>query len=429
MRVLFHYTHKQTLGHTTRSIALATALCRHKAEVLILQGGLPQPFIRFPKDCRLLDIPLPFDTRTSFQSHAVPVSAAKRAQFILRAAADFCPDVLITEFFPFGRLSYLPELLPTLRYLRKKGTRIIASIGYPLLIDLDLLERKKFAALHRAIFAFYDTFLIHTPKELETSYIRETIQSPLLSRSYAAIMKNLKKRIVYTGYVFPEKIITGGTQLSTGKNTASTIVISRGGGAVYPKLITLAIEAQRLLDKRIRTVIACGPATTPKEMALFRSCLKSEDKARVFLVDLLGNLDDFFRTCRVSVSLCGYNTSVQLMRYGTPSVIVPYQNRLSKTSTNDQVARARLLQEHFSSIILEHDTITARSLADAIEKQMSSPRPVPAPQNWFNGADFSARFIAHSPVEHSLSESSHAEDSFRSSSHTEDSFRSQGTAN
>ncbi len=89
MRVLFHYTHKQTLGHTTRSIALAAALCRQKAEVLVLQGGIPQPFIRFPKGCKVLDIPHPFDTRTSFQSRAVPVSAAKRAQFILKAAADF----------------------------------------------------------------------------------------------------------------------------------------------------------------------------------------------------------------------------------------------------------------------------------------------------------------------------------------------------
>ena len=153
-------------------------------------------------------------TRTSFQTHAVPVSAAKRAQFILQTAAEFAPDVLITEFFPFGRLAYMPELLPTLRYLRKKGTRIIASIGYPLLIDFDRLQDQKFAALHRAIFAFYDTFLIHTPESLETSYIQETIQSPELSRSYAAIMKNLKKRIIYTGYVFPEKMITGGTPIT-----------------------------------------------------------------------------------------------------------------------------------------------------------------------------------------------------------------------
>ena len=339
-----------------------------------------------------MDVPLPFDTRTSFQSLALPVSASRRAQFILKTAVDFCPDVLITEFFPFGRLAYMPELVPTLRYLRKKGARIIASVGYPLLIDLDRLEDQKFAALHRAVFAFYNNFLVHTPDGLETSYIQKTIQSPGLSRLYAATMKDLKKRIIYTGYVFPEKMITGGTSLPVDKNTPA-IVISRGGGAVYPKLITLAIEAQRLCDDKIRTVIACGPATTSKEMGLFQSCLKPKDKGRVFLADHLANLDDHLRHCRVSVSLCGYNTSVQLMRYGTPSVIVPYQNNIFKMSTNDQVARARLLAERFSSIVLDYDTMTAQSLADAIKKQMSSPRPSPAPDDWFNGAEMAARFV------------------------------------
>ena len=394
MRVLFHYTHKQTLGHTTRSVALAAALCRHGAEVLILQGGVPQPFIRFPKESRVLDIPFPFDNRESFQSHIAPSSASKRAQFILKTAAEFSPDVFITEFFPFGRLAYLPELLPTLRWLRKKNTRIMASIGYPLLVDLDRLSDKTFAALHRAAFAFFDKFMIHTPNGLETSYIHETIQSPALSQAYSTIMKDIKKKIVYTGYVFPEKMLTGGTPLAAEKNIDSnTIIISRGGGAVYPKLITTAIEAQRRIDKSIRTVIACGPATSPQEMDLFQSSLKVSDKKRVLISNQIDNLDDHLRTCRVSVSLCGYNTSVQLMRFGTPSVIIPYRNNKSTLPTNDQVARAKLLQEKFKSVILDYDTMTAESLADSIEQQMSQPRPKPAPASWFNGADVAARLV------------------------------------
>jgi predicted glycosyltransferase len=390
MRVLFHYTHKQTLGHTTRSVALCTALARHGAEVLILQGGLPQPFIRFPETCRVLDIPFPFDTRASFQNHSVPVSASKRAQFILKTAAEFTPDVLVTEFFPFGRMAYIPELLPTLRYLRKKGTRIIASIGYPLLTDLDRLEDPTFAALHKAIFAFFDAFLIHTPRELETKYIQDTIQSPALSNLYAAVLKNLKKKIFYTGYVLPEPIITGGTPLSV---EPDTIVVSRGGGAVYPKLVTAAIEAQRHLDDKVRTVIACGPATSPKEMALFKSRLKATDKGRVFLADHLNNMDEHLKNCRVSVSLCGYNTSVQLMRYAVPSVIVPYQNKDAQMPTNDQIARAKLLQEQFASIPLDYDELTGPSLAVAIKEQMKKPRPTTAPYDWFNGADVAARMI------------------------------------
>jgi predicted glycosyltransferase len=394
MRVLFHYTHKQTLGHTTRSVALATALVRHGAEVLVLQGGVPQPFVRFPKGCKVVDIPFPFDTRASFQSHVAPAAATQRAKFILQAAAEFSPDVLLTEFFPFGRLAYMPELLPTLRFLRKKKVRIMASIGYPLLIDLDRLKNPKFAALHRAVFAFFDTFLIHTPEELETPYIQRTIQSPGLSNTYATFMKNLGKKIIYTGYVYPENMITGGTPLTATKNfELKTLVISRGGGAVYPKIITTAIKAQRYLNKNTRTIIACGPATSSKEMALFQSCIPSYDTKRVFLADHLNNLDEHLQNCHVSISLCGYNTSVQIMRYGTPSIIVPYQNSNAQMPTNDQVARAQLLQEKFSSIILNYKTMTATSMAEAIRKQLAQPRPKPAPADWFNGAEVAARFV------------------------------------
>ena len=393
MRILFHYTHKQTFGHTTRCFSFANALSSRGAEVLILHGGIPQPFIRSPKGCKIVDIPHPFDSRNSFQSHAKPVSAEQRTDFILKTATDFNPDVFITEFFPFGRMDYAPELLPTLRHLRKKGTRIIASIGYPLVANLEHFKDQRFAAFKRALFAFFDTFLIHTPPELETQYFKETIQPTTLSNSYTSIMESLKKRIIYTGYIFPDKMVTGGTPLPATK-ASNTIIVSRGGGSVYPKLITSAIEAQRHLDGKICTIISCGPATSSKEKAFFQSRLQPQDKGRVFLADYLDNLHDHLRTCRVFVGLCGYNTSVQLMRYGTPSVIIPYQNKLSTIPTNnDQLPRSRLLQEKFSSIVLDCHTMTRQSLATAIKEQLSRPRPAPAPADWFNGADVAAQAV------------------------------------
>ncbi|MCC6758830.1 MAG: hypothetical protein IT395_04305 [Candidatus Omnitrophica bacterium] len=392
MRILFHFTHKQTLGHTTRSVALATALCRQGVELLVLQGGMPQPFVRFPKKCKVVDIPFPFDSRQSFQERAVEIQAAKRGEFILKTAANFSPDVFITEFFPFGRLAYAPELLPALRFLRKKGTKIVASIGYPLIIDLNRLEDKRFAAFHKALFAFYDSFFIHTPPGLETPYFQSSIKSTGISTAYATIMKELEKKITYTGYIFPERMITGGTELPT--MNLPTILVSRGGGAVYPKIIVRAIEAHRQLDKPTQMIIACGPATSEKEMALFTSFLKPQDQGRIFLATHLNDLDERLSQCAVSVSLCGYNTSVQMMRYGTPSVIIPYQNNLSAMPTNDQIARSRLLEERFSASIVSYDTLNAQSLADAINEQMSRPRPKPGPTAWFNGADTTARLIA-----------------------------------
>jgi len=391
MRILVHYTHKQTLGHTTRTISLVKALCDRGAEVRVLQGGMPQPFVRFPENCIVRDIPRPFDTRGSFQADKEPVYAYQRAQFILRTAIDFKPHVMITEFFPFGRHKYLPELLPALQHLRKKKTRIMASIGYPLIMELESLNKSPLT-LMKAMFHLFSKFLIHTPPELETQYIKDSFQSGILSQSYAEIMERLKKKIVYTGYIFPEKIIAGGAELPVNKKT-NDIVISRGGGSVYPKLIAAAIKAQRHLDKNISTIIACGPATSVKEKNLFHSLLDPNDTGRVFLADHINNLHDYLKTCAVSVNLCGYNTSVQLMRYGTPSIIIPYHNVLSRIQTNDQIARARLMRERFSSTILDCRTLTGPSLARAIKEKINQPRPRPAPAEWFNGAATAAQAI------------------------------------
>ena len=392
MKILFHFTHKQTFGHTTRSFSFAKALADRGAEVLILQGGVPQPFILNPAGCKVVDIPFPFDNRDSFQSLIKSTASAQRSEFILNTAKNFSPDVFITEFFPFGRLDYTPELIETLRYLSKKGSRIIASIGYPLITDLDKFDNQRFASFKKALFAFFNTFLIHTPPELENKYFEQTIQSSTLSSLYSSLMDKLKKRTVYTGYIFPEKLITGGTT-SPPTPSSNTIIVSRGGGSVYPKVIASAIKAQRELEKKFHTTIACGPATSPKEKKFFQTQLKPEDNDRVFLTDYLNNLHDYFHTCRLSISLSGYNTSVQLMRYGTPSIIIPYQSKNLKNLTNDQIARSQLLKEKFSSIILDCHTLTTKSLVTAIKEQLSRPRPDPAPADWFNGADVAARLI------------------------------------
>ncbi len=397
-RILIHYTHKETLGHTTRTAALVSAITRNyagKAEVLVLQGGVHQPYVQHSDLARIVDIPYPFDTRDSFRAPSANRQTAARAAFVLDTAQTFKPDVFITEFFPFGRSAYTAELLPVLGYLRRSKARIMASIGYPFIIDLIHLHEPAFANVFNTLLRLYDTFLIHTPNELETPYFLNSMGAPDLQELYKKTLRTIRTRTVYTGYIVPEKILKpAATPLSaTLPSAKNTIIVSRGGGAVYPKLIIHAIRAQKLLGKDFRTIIACGPSTTAKEKLLFQTCLNKERPRQLLLADHLPDLDDHLATCQVSVSLTGYNTSVQLMRHGTPSVLVPYQNFRSSMPTNDQLARACLLQEHFGSLRLEHDTLTPKSLTEAIRQRAAMPRPKPGPKAWFSGAAASARII------------------------------------
>ncbi len=398
--ILIYYSHKETLGHTTRVAAIAGALAKdhdRSINLHILQGGAPQPYIRFPGPARVIDLPHPFDTRASFKGIREMRYVAERARCILENTRRILPDIFVTEFFPFGRLNYMPELMPTLQYLRRRNVSIYASIGYPLLINLVNLKEAKFRDMLGRLISLYDKVLIHTPPGLEEPYVAKTITSPELRQLYRQFFDTIKNKIVHTGYVMPGAILKNTRPLPPAAAPCQhTVIVSRGGGAVYPKVILNAIRAQAILGDAYRFIIACGPATSPEEQKLFDLYLKQHGTDHVVLSDHIPDFGELLATCDVSISLGGYNTTVQLMRAGTRAIIIPHHIKNAPVATTDQLARARLMAKHFKSIIIPYEDLTPARLARAVTRQCQASRPAPAPAAWFCGAMTSANILMKS---------------------------------
>ena len=395
--ILIYYSHKETLGHTTRVAALADALIKGygaKVSLHILQGGVPQPYIRFPEAAEIINLPHPFDTRASFKGIREMRYVAERARAILNNARRILPDIFVTEFFPFGRLNYMPELLPTLQHLRRRNVAIYASIGYPYLLNLSDMKEAKFRDMLGQLLQLYDKILIHTPPGLEDPYFAKTISSPGPQRRYREFFDGIKEKIIYTGYVVPGKVLKGTAPLPSATTSGqSTVVVSRGGGAVYPKVILNAIRAQALLGNAYRFIIACGPATSVAEQKLFDLHVRKYGTGNVILHRHIPNLGELLATCDVSVSLGGYNTAVQLMRADARAIIIPHHIKDAPLATTDQLARARLMKEKFQSTVIDYADLTPVKLARAIEKKCRAPRPGQAPTVWFGGATSSANIL------------------------------------
>ncbi|MEI8011201.1 MAG: glycosyltransferase, partial [Candidatus Omnitrophota bacterium] len=393
-----HYTHKETLGHTTRIIAIAHALIENygdKISLHILQGGIPQAYVNFPAEAHVINIPHPFDSRASFKRITGTRHNSERAQFILAQARRIIPDIFITEFFPFGRIDYLPELLPTLKYLFQKHSHIYASIGYPYLQSLSSVQEKRDNKILNKLLPFYNKLLIHTPPELENSYFLESLPSPELQEKYQNFFASIKHKTIYTGYVTPHDALqpTISIPVSTSKNPQHTVIVSRGGGTVYPKIILNAIQAQAILGDHYRFIIACGPASSSQEQALFLSFHKKYNTRHVFLFNHIPSLGTLFKDCDASISLCGYNTSVQLMQAGTPAIMIPYHHPQARISTNDQIARSLLMKCHFQSTIIPYINLSPKTLAKAVEEKCRLPRPKTAPAAWFCGGKATADIL------------------------------------
>lgn len=396
--ILLHYTHKQTLGHTTRVLSIASALVQQYGagiKLNILQGGLPQPFIRFPKAARIINIPAPFDSRASFKGLSSPSVIAARSRFVMEAARRMIPDVFVTEFFPFGRIEYADELLPTLKYLRNIGVRIYASIGYPHVANIMSKGQERSLQLILQMISLYDRLLIHTPPGLENPYFLRTFSTESLREQYTQFFQAIAHKITYTGYILPPRVapLKKHARLIKHKPGHFTILVSRGGGAVYPKIIANAIQAQSILGEKYHFVISSGPSTTQAERTLFHSLLKKCGSQNTTLLDYLPDLPLLLKHAQVSVSMCGYNTSTQLLYARAPSVVIPYVNDFANISSNEQLARSLLLRDHIQSTILNYPDLNARTLAQAIKTQCPANNPREVPQEWFSGNKATARYI------------------------------------
>ena len=392
-KILIHYTHKGTLGHSTRIQRLCHELVKTHGpgvEVHILQGGLPQPCVQFPKETRLIPIPAPFDSRASFAiKHKIPQQEHLRSHFVLQMAQRIQPDIFLTEFFPFGRQDYTPELLPAIHYLHASGCRIYASIGYPCSVDLIDGQNKSLATTRAQIISLYDKLFIHTPENVENIYFQKTLPTKILRQQYLDFFKAIAGKTVYTGYIVPARPeqTRQRASLLPQKHGQHTVVVSRGGGAVYPGVIVNAIKAQQLLGDNFRFIIACGPSTSQAEHSLFQLALKKYPSTHTVLLHDIPDLPYFLQHASTSVSLCGYNTSVQLMRAGIPGIVIPFINPHSPLPSNEQTARALLLRDHAGSTILPYSQLTPTSLARAIHAACTCAKPTQKiPSCWFNGA-------------------------------------------
>jgi predicted glycosyltransferase len=169
------------------------------------------------------------------------------------------------------------------------------------------------AEAEATIAAFYDGVLVHSDPE----------QTPL-SASWP-VSPALESRLHYTGYIAPPP-----PEPKPGLPGTGEIVVSAGGGDVGAALYETAIAAAaQRPDRRWRLLIGGGRAVA--EIARLQSLAAAVlgagalgADARVIIEPARPEFRDMLCNAAASVSLCGYNTALDLLAAGTPGVFVPF---------------------------------------------------------------------------------------------------------
>lgn len=357
--LLFYCQHSLGLGHLARSLAIADELTGC-FDVTLLNGGRLPAGTRMPTGVRVVNLP-PLGHDDDYQlvsldpDWSVAAAQQERRRRILALLESESPQVLLVELYPFGRKKFEFELLPLLEATRTRGSRrplVLCSLR-----DILVRGRRDQAghderASERAN-AYFDAVLVHSDPAF--ARLEETF-TPL---------RPLRIPVHYTGFVAPPP----GPGVPDGQRLPR-LLVSAGGGMVGEPLFREAVQLHAALAKRtgFGTTIVAGPFLPEPVWQWLQH--EAADSPYLHAVRRVDDLAAEISRSALSLSQAGYNTTMDILRADTPSVVVPF----SDGREDEQACRARRLHDLGAlRMVLPRELGTGRVLAELIELAGSRP--------------------------------------------------------
>ena len=351
------------LGHLRRTTSIANEVLRVLPTACVLTlsdsplGGffdsspnhdflkLPSIVKAGPGDWHALSLTMDFEE----------VSALRR-DLILSAASHFQPHVLLVDHMPHGAMG---ELVPALEKLSKGGrTKVVLGLRDVLDSPQVIRERWRVEGAYDAIRRYYDLVLVYGSRELFDHATRYDLPSDIAAK------------LRYCGYVCAPRRARYARSIRAEykkRSDAPTKLIlgMAGGGADGYKTMRSLLDAIPLLEasiSRFKLVLITGPFM-PEEH-------RQELQARAVGLPVRVRrtvADPFSYVCAadVVVAMAGYNSTMEILRSGTPCIMVP-----RKGPSNEQKIRMRLFRSKGWVDTVDPSKLSGRKLAEAIRRAL-----------------------------------------------------------
>jgi len=319
-RVMLYSQDGLGLGHMRRTSSIAAALAQARPDAAVLTvadsplgqffGTVPQQdYVKLPSivklapgDWRPVGLPLRFA-----QVHAM------RRDLLRATALSFRPHLLLVDHMPHGAMG---ELRSTLKALRRSdvGTRIV--LGLRDILDAPEVVRRRWAleSAYDALERYYDLVLVYGRQEVFD-----------MAEQYG-FPPAVAGRLRYTGYVCtPEE---GGDAAAVRAELTgpvapshSLVVAMAGGGADgYPMLRAVLDALPDVQARRGCTAVLVAGPFLPEP---FLGELRERAGRHATVLESVRDPLSYLRAADVVASMAGYSTTVEVLRSGTPAVLIP----------------------------------------------------------------------------------------------------------
>lgn len=383
-RLLFYCQPVLGLGHIVRSLAILRGLSDF--EVWLINGGAPlgeETQHLIPPDLRIVDLPplvadREFSEVRPIDSMADPtIVGLARLRVLSETLARVRPEILLVELYPFGRMKFDSELRPLLEAARgmEPAPRIVCSLRDILVAKRDQAAFEQFAITTAN--RFFDLILVHSDPDFQR-----------LDETFLPIDR-LTCAIEYTGYVLPQASTEPSVSGTSTGDVEPTIVASIGGGRVGVELLRTTIAACRKIHQ-----------TLPHRLRLFTGPYLPEDDWQDLIADrgqntwisitrFSPNLVEEMRAASLSISMAGYNTCLNLLAAGVPSIVYPFTGN----NNGEQTLRARKLEKLGAVRAVIGEELTPAGLATIISGMLTDPRPRTEPVLDLGGVTRTAQLL------------------------------------
>lgn len=359
MKVLIVVTHLLGSGHLARALVLARAFNAVGHQTTVISGGMPAAHLSH-SDIDFVQLPPLRSDGVDFTrlldetgTRAPETLMQARCRALKTALVDREPDLLITELFPFGRRILTKEFRALLETADAQNPRpvICASVR-------DILappsKPAKATAAQDLIDQYYQSVLVHSDPGVTP-----------LDASWP-VTPGLAAKLRYTGFVAPPP--AGPLPHGPGQQT---VLVSGGGGAVAKPVYEAAVAAAAQ-SPDLNWLLLIGGNDAHHRVEALRA--RAPANATVSLAT--PDFRHMLFSAAASISLCGYNTALDILQAGTPAVFVPFDDG----GEVEQSLRAKALSALDGIAVITSADLTPDHLLRSLRHVMTQPRRTPRTQ-------------------------------------------------
>lgn len=383
-KVLFYCQYHLGMGHLVRSTEIIRSLAK-EFKVCFVKAGTEVQGFDFPANVEVVTLPLLLSenkqVKVADSSQNLEEVKETRKNLLLKVFDEFQPDCLTIEGYPFKKYQFEFESIPLLEQVQATGrkTKVVCSLRDVVMAQAyenrDAVMEKTCDRLNQ----YFDLLLVHS----DPSFHR-------LEESFPQI-QNIKCDIRYTGYVVqsaPENPALPPQDLIDLTRKNPTILVSVGGGQLGHNLLESIVEASSVIKQFLpehHLQVFTGPFIPNEKFLQLQKA--AENKPNLTLRKYTSQLLAYMERAELSISLCGYNTAMNVLKTGVKSMMLPSNKDWEQKVRAEKMERLGIVK------LLQPDDLNPEKLAKEIIEYVHQPVVNPEKNFEFKGAQKTAQLL------------------------------------